>query len=36
MKDTHADTMAELASGKYTDGAKKVMGEVAASVAKNY
>ncbi len=36
MKDKHADTMTELASGKYTNEAKKVMEDVAASVAKNY
>ncbi|OYT11744.1 MAG: F0F1 ATP synthase subunit alpha, partial [Bacteroidetes bacterium 4572_112] len=36
MNDNHADTMAELASGKYTDEAKKIMTELAAKISKNY
>ncbi len=36
MADNHADIMAELATGKYTDEAKKVMTEVAAKISKNY
>jgi len=36
MRSKHADTMAELKSGKYSDGAQKVMAEAASEVSKQF
>ena len=36
LRSKHADTMAELKSGKYTDEAQKVMTEAAGEVSKQF